>query len=339
MCGYDLNDPNPETRTVQNSLNACILDCHNALGKACPGVTWLQSGQDQQYCYYKPATATFVNVNNAAIQSARRVCYPTVPACPAGNQTLYQSKNAPYDRFVSSSCIQTLTDSPPGTDGSIFRLDCNIDYPVSDSGSLYTTSIQACMDTCDQRGSTCAASVYVPSYGSSANPYSCILKSAAPARAATKQTYECDTVVRLNTGSSLATGTEVACTANNGATYRTADGSQWQIVCSTDVSNFALHTPGCLIVRLQRNNMLTWDQFGSGNLVAFNVYSLRVCIDRCAAYGAGCAGAAWTPNGNGISSQPTCYLKSAMTNRQSTTYVTHAFKRIAAASFSTGPSC
>lgn len=80
-------------------------------------------------------------------------------------------------------------------------------------------------------------------------------------------------------------------------------------------------------------------QFQSPNLAVFAASSLRVCIDRCAVVGATCAGAAWTPNGNGVSSQPTCYLKSAMTNQGTTTYVTHSFKRIAAASFSTGQNC
>lgn len=48
MCGYDLYDANPNTRTVQRSLNACILDCHNTLGRKCIGVTWVESGQADQ---------------------------------------------------------------------------------------------------------------------------------------------------------------------------------------------------------------------------------------------------------------------------------------------------
>ena len=126
-----------------------------------------------------------------------------------------------------------------GTDGSVFRLDCNIDYPGNDNGLLGgVNSIQACMDTCDQRGSTCPGAVYVPSYAANpgANPYSCFLKSSVPATIAKKQTFECDGLIRLSTGSSLATGTEVACTANNNAIYRTADGSQFQLTCGTDVS-------------------------------------------------------------------------------------------------------
>lgn len=79
-------------RTVQTSLNDCILDCHNAMNKACPGVTWVESGQDQQWCYRKPAMAYFINVNAPQIQSAKRVCFPTTPVCPSGNQTLYQSE-------------------------------------------------------------------------------------------------------------------------------------------------------------------------------------------------------------------------------------------------------
>lgn len=104
------------------------------------------------------------------------------------------------------------------------------------------------MDTCDQRGSTCPGAVYVPSYAAnpSSNPYSCFVKSAVPANAVRYQTFECDGMIRLNTGSSLATGTEVACTANNNAVYRTADGSQFQIVCSTDVSFSTLRPSSAL---------------------------------------------------------------------------------------------
>lgn len=109
MCGYDLYDTNPNTRTIQTSLNACILDCHTALNGSCTGVTWVESGQAQQYCYYKTPTATFLNVNLAAIQSARRICFPTVPTCPGGDQGLFQGKRAhsmyfpkPYNVLTSS---------------------------------------------------------------------------------------------------------------------------------------------------------------------------------------------------------------------------------------------
>lgn len=221
-------------------MNACILDCQSRTGGTCQGVTWVESGQDQQWCYYKPATATFNNINNPAIQSAQRICYPTVPVCPSGNQTLYQSK-AKF-KIAQGSSRAGLTDNP-GIDGSVFRLDCNIDYPGNDNGLFMVNGMQGCMDTCDQRGSTCPGAVYVPSYAANpnSNPYSCFIKNSVPASIAKKQTFECDSFIRLNTGSSLATGTEVTCTANNNAVYRTADGSQFQLVCGTDVSGPSLN--------------------------------------------------------------------------------------------------
>lgn len=236
MCGYDLYDPNPEERSVQPSLNACILACNSAYPGACPGVTWVESGQDQQWCYYKPASATFLDVDVPAIQSARRICFPTTPTCPSGNQTLYQSKLMPKMDLVLRGPL--LTNNVPGTDGSVFRLDCNIDYPANDMGMMQANSIQTCMDTCDQRGDTCAGSVFVPSWAANpnTNPYSCFLKIIVASEDATQQVYESNTVVRLSTGSILATGTEVSCTVDNNLVYQTADGSQFQIVCSTDVS-------------------------------------------------------------------------------------------------------
>jgi len=107
-CRYDLADTsgNPETVTIQTSLQACISACDVALSGQCPGVTWVPTGQTQQYCYYKPATSYPLG-SGSNVWSAQRITV-TTPTCPSGNQSQYR-----------------------GADGSMWRLDCNLDYPVS----------------------------------------------------------------------------------------------------------------------------------------------------------------------------------------------------------------
>ena len=134
-----------------------------------------------------------------------------------------------------------------------------------------------------------------------------------PATAAYQQTYECDTLVRLDNASNLATGSAPICNQANGNTYGNSDGSQFQIQCDTD--------------------------YAGTNVLTANAESLQVCIDRCAYYGSGCAGVSWTPNGNGQSTQPVCYLRGSLDGLVTDTFVSHFAVRTRDATISPPQNC
>ena len=245
-CGSDLQDAGSVFygRTIQRSLNNCILDCHQNVGpKGCGGVTWVESGQDQQWCYYvraelrrahclvvlgtftdmrcsiqKAPASNYIltNPNAPAIQSSLRVCLPTNPGnCPADNGQIFQA-----------------------FDGSIMRLECTTNYPGSDGVSWGRggETLRDCMNVCAQRGPNCAGVVFNPAIAASGGygTYSCYLKTAMAAGNKVSNVASVNSLVRVRTGSTLASGTEPVCPTNNGATYRTADGSIFTIQCMTD---------------------------------------------------------------------------------------------------------
>lgn len=131
-----------------------------------------------------------------------------------------------------------------------------------------------------------------------------------PASAESQQTYECDSLVRLNAVSNLATGSAPICGGTNQGTpnmntYTDGDGTQYSIQCNTDYSGTVILTA--------------------------NAEDFWVCVNRCTMAGTSCAGVAWLPNGLPGSSNPTqpiCQLKSGLGGTQTDGYTTHFAKRL-----------
>lgn len=119
------------------SLTACINYCASlgmgsSAGGKCEGITWVQSGQAQQYCYPKSDTA----VPNSRPFTAGLVAY---------------------------SAVRTIITG----DGQVWAVNPTIDYRTGTNyygtGYQVKTSLSSCVTACDALGTGCQAAVWVES--------------------------------------------------------------------------------------------------------------------------------------------------------------------------------
>ena len=192
-----------------------------------------------------------------------------------------------------------------GVRRALFRLECNICCPTIDSYAAL--SLSDCLKACDARGPQCAGVSWVPNLLNTIPGYTCSLKGTISAGLGAQLSYECDTLVRLNVGSNLASGAAPVCNGANDQIYVGSDGSQYRIKSGVN--------------------------YGGTALLAVNTGSLQLCIDLCTLTGPLCAGISYTPSGNLLSSQPVCYLKYALGTTLGVTYVVNSAVRISGATY------
>lgn len=217
----------------------------------------------------------------SAYSSTHTACIavPTTATCPDGN----------------GSIIQAL-------DASLFRLDCNLDYPGYDVDACAGASIDVCLQICDARGATCGGVVWVPKFLGLVPGYTCFFKSSLSVAVGVQELYVTNSLVRLTNTSQIATGISPICPDSNGQTYTGSDSSLYRIDCNTAYN-------------------------GAISLMV-NAGSLQVCIDRCTAAGNLCAAACYSPSGQGLSSQPECQLRTTLGVMVGVSYVVHSVVRI-----------
>lgn len=155
------------------------------------------------------------------------------------DQTLFRSKPAPLNRNLPKTATNLGME---GLDGPMFRLEYGVEYFGNNQGSsLRTGSLQNCFDVCTQRGGTCAGVSYDTAYPEDDCYIKYPLSDPRPAPATRSS------MVRVSSGSSLATGREIACPSPGFPDYQTTDGSLCRIACDRNVSSTNGYTFAMLI--------------------------------------------------------------------------------------------
>ena len=144
-----------------------------------------------------------------------------------------------------------------GVRRALFRLECNICCPTIDSYAAL--SLSDCLKACDARGPQCAGVSWVPNLLNTIPGYTCSLKGTISAGLGAQLSYECDTLVRLNVGSNLASGAAPVCNGANDQIYVGSDGSQYRIKSGVNYGWYC--TAGCeywVIATLYRSLHSDW---------------------------------------------------------------------------------
>ncbi|RMZ11552.1 hypothetical protein D0864_00969 [Hortaea werneckii] len=220
---------------------------------------------------------------NAAINGARLVSQPSATASLSVSSVQATTASVATPTSTRLSCPASNGTYYTASSGMVFVIDCDTDYPGGDMDSVKATSLEECIEACDDEVS-CSALVL--------SGVGCYQKHQAnePTRA---QGMLAARLVDASVPSSspqatsapavpTRSGTTPLCPANNGFIYTTENGQEFVIECFID------HPGG---------NLDMFEMTGAGNTW------FAQCIEACATY-PGCLDVSL--------SGAACYLKSTL---------------------------
>ncbi|RMZ01282.1 hypothetical protein D0864_03495 [Hortaea werneckii] len=186
---------------------------------------------------------------NAAINGARLVSQPSATASLSVSSVQATTASVATPTSTRLSCPASNGTYYTASSGMVFVIDCDTDYPGGDMDSVKATSLEECIEACDDEVS-CSALVL-----SGVGCY---------------QKYQANTPTRARgilaarlVDATTRDNTSLFCPANNGFIYTTENGQEFVIECFID------HPGG---------NLDVFEMTGAGNTW------FAQCIETCANY-------------------------------------------------------
>ncbi|KAK6435783.1 hypothetical protein LTR95_008025 [Oleoguttula sp. CCFEE 5521] len=134
LCYRDLYEMGSVGRTLATDLANCIEQCDYDLDGACTSVSWLFSGQDQQWCYYHSANSTIIQDPDGAVAYSAKLT-----SLVNGTQSSSSSSMTGMTSTSSASSISII--NPRSTSSSSLPMVVTTTTPTTSTSSSASSSM------------------------------------------------------------------------------------------------------------------------------------------------------------------------------------------------------